>query len=347
MTMTLDTRGGRPPTLSDVARLAGVSQSTASRVVNGSARRVDAEYRERVLDAARRLGYAPNIAAQAVARGASHRIALITGGIADAYFSAMTASIMSAAEKIDLRVSLAVSSRRTERELELVRELRGEHPRAIILAGTGYTDARSDPAVEAELLRYQETGGRVVLISRTDMPFETVYFDNFEGARRLAVEMVARGYRSPLLLGSDLPLRSMQERIEGFTAGFAEAGIAIPPSRVLRPAFHWDGARELVTSLDDSVLASTDLVFAVTDDLALGALNGLRGRGIEMPGRIGVAGFDDITTLRDVVPSLTSVHVPVDEVAAEAIHRATAAPAELRRRVIPTHPVVRASTPPR
>lgn len=345
--MSLDTRNGRPPTLSDVARLAGVSQSTASRVVNGSARRVEDTYRERVLDAARQLGYAPNLAAQAVARGASRKIALITGGIADAYFSAMTASIMQAAEEIDLRVSLAVSSRRTERELELVRELRGEQPRAIILAGTGYTDSRSDPGVEAELLRYQETGGRVVLISRTDMPFETVYFDNFDGARRLAAEMVQRGYRSPLLLGSDLPLRSMQERIEGFTAGFAEAGIAIPPSRVLRPEFHWSGARTLMTSIDEAVLGAVDLVFGVTDDLALGALSGLRERGIRTPDRMGVAGFDDIATLRDVVPSLTSVHVPLDEVAREAIHRATATPEDLRRRVIPTHPVVRESTPSR
>ena len=345
--MTIDTRNGRPPTLSDVARLAGVSQSTASRVVNGSARRVDDRYRDIVLDAARQLGYAPNLAAQAVAKGASRKIALITGGIADAYFSAMTAAIMQAAEEVDLRVSLAVSSRRTERELELVRELRGEQPRAIILAGTGYIDSRSDPAVETELLRYQETGGRVVLISRTDMPFETVYFDNFEGARRLAVEMVERGYRSPLILGSDLPLRSMQERVDGFTAGFAEAGIALPPSRVLRPEFDWNSARALMRDLDDDVLAATDLVFAVTDDLALGALSGLRERGVDAPGQIGIAGFDDIATLRDVVPALTSVHVPLDEVAREAIHRATAATEDLRRRVIPTHPVVRASTPAR
>ncbi|WP_449407394.1 LacI family DNA-binding transcriptional regulator [Microbacterium maritypicum] len=345
--MSIDSRTGRPPTLSDVARLAGVSQSTASRVVNGSERRVDDTYRQRVLDAARQLGYAPNVAAQAVARGASRRIALITGGIADAYFSAMTAAIMSAAEEIDLRVSLAVSSRRPERELELVRELRGEQPRAIILAGTGYTDSRSDPAVEAELHRYQQTGGRVVLISRTDMPFETVYFDDFDGARRLAVEMVARGYRSPLLLGSRLPLRSMQDRIEGFTAGFAEAGIAIPPSRVLRPDFLWSSAKDTMRGLDEQVLAATDLVFAITDDLALGALSGLRERGIASPDRIGIAGFDDIATLRDVVPSLTSVHVPLDEVAREAIHRATAAPDGLTRRVIPTHPVVRESTPQR
>jgi LacI family transcriptional regulator len=73
----------------------------------------------------------------------------------------------------------------------------------------------------------------------------------------------------------------------------------------------------------------------------------LRERGVDTPGQVGIAGFDDIATLRDVVPALTSVHVPLDEVAREAIHRATAATEDLRRRVIPTHPVVRASTPAR
>lgn len=334
-------------TLADVARAAGVSQSTASRVVNGSARRVDDRYRDLVLAAARELGYTPNLAAQAVARGASRNVALITSGIADAYFSAMTAAMMRAAEEVGLRVSLAVSDRRVDRELELVRELRGQQPRAIVLAGTGYLDAPVDAALEDELVRFQETGGRVVLVSRADLPFETVDFDNFEGARRLAAELAARGYRAPLVVAAGIPLRSMQERVDGFIAGFAEAGVEVPAERVHRPEFSWHGAHSLVHSLPRESLDAVDLVFAVTDEIALGALAALRERELDVPGRIGVAGFDDITTLRDVVPRLTTVHIPLDEVAHEAVHRATAEPGSLRRRVIPTRPMLRESTPAR
>ncbi|WP_308465940.1 LacI family DNA-binding transcriptional regulator [Rathayibacter soli] len=77
----------KPATLADVARLAGVSQPTASRVLNGSTRKVNESYRRRVIASAAELGYAPNLSAQAVARGTSRTISLVISGISDPYFS--------------------------------------------------------------------------------------------------------------------------------------------------------------------------------------------------------------------------------------------------------------------
>ena len=337
----------RPATLSDVAHRAGVSQPTASRVLNGSERKVAESYRKRVLDAARELGYSPNLAAQAVARGSSRTVALVISGISDPYFSAMSAAIMRQAEAVDLRVSIAVTDRRVDRELELVRELRGQQPRAIILAGTGYVDPPSGDQLVDELRRYEQTGGRVVLISRSDLPFETVSFDNREGARQLARALAALGYRRCLVLGSGTPLVAMQQRVDGFVAGLIEAGVAQDATRVHHPDFSWEGARAFILGMDEAALRAFDLVFAITDDMALGALAGLRERGLSIPQDIGVAGFDDITTLRDIVPPLTTVHVALDAVAEEAIARATATAGELSRRTVPAYPVIRASTPAR
>jgi hypothetical protein len=123
-------------------------------------------------------------------------------------------------------------------------------------------------------------------------------------------------------------------------------GIKQPADQVFHPDFTRDGSRKLIEGLDEAVLAGTELISAVTDDLALGILAGLRARGLSVPGDVSVAGFDDIKTLTDIVPQLTTVHVPLDEVAADAIYRATAPKAELRRRTIPTHPIIRESTPP-
>ncbi|GAB2588626.1 LacI family DNA-binding transcriptional regulator [Kribbella endophytica] len=334
----------RPVTLDDVARYAGVSQPTASRVLNGSARKVAESYRERVLAAARQLGYTPNLPAQAMARGTSRTIALVISLISDPYFSAMAAEIMKQAEAIGLHVSIAVTERHAERELDLVRELRGQQPRAIILAGTGYVDPPSEQELVDELRRYEETGGRVVLISRNDLPFETVDFDNHEGARSLARELAGLGYRRCLVLGIATPLLSMQQRVEGFVEGLRDSGVSDP--RVEHLDFSWVGARDFVLSLTDDELRDLQLVFAITDDMALGALDGLRERGLRIPEDIGVAGFDDISTLRDVVPKLTTVHVALNAVAEEAIYRATTADSELTRRIVPAYPVVRASTPP-
>ncbi|ADB32727.1 transcriptional regulator, LacI family [Kribbella flavida DSM 17836] len=333
----------RPVTLDDVARAAGVSQPTASRVLNGSARKVAESYRERVLEAARALGYTPNLPAQAMARGTSRTIALVTSLISDPYFGALAAEILKQAEAVGLHVSIAVTERRADRELDLVRELRGQQPRAIILAGSGSVDPPSEQPLVDELRRYEETGGRVVLISRSDLPFDTVDFDNHEGARQLARELAGIGYRRCLVLGSDTPLLSMRRRVEGFVHGLADAGVA--GARVRHPQFSWVGARDVVLGLSNDELRDLQLVFAVTDDMALGALAGLRERGLRIPEDIGVAGFDDITTLRDVVPALTTVHVALDAVAEEAVYRATTPDPEPTRRTVPAYPVVRASTP--
>jgi LacI family transcriptional regulator len=336
----------KPVTLDDVARRAGVSQPTASRVLNGSARRVNDEYRERVLAAADELGYTPNLSAQAVARGTSRTIALVISGISDPYFSAMAAAIMRQAERIGLRVSIAVTERSVARELDLVRELRGQQPRAIILAGTGYVDPPSDSALVDELRRYEATGGRVVLISRSDLPFEQVAFDNHQGAQRLGSQLAAIGYQRCLIVGSGTRLLAMRQRVEGFIAGLSECGVEQPADRVFYPEFSWEGARSLVAGLDRTVLGDTQLIFAVTDDLALGVLAGLRERGLRVPADISVAGFDDITTLRDIVPPLTTVHVPLDEVAEETVRRAIELGSGLPWRTVPTHPIIRESTPP-
>jgi LacI family transcriptional regulator len=186
----------------------------------------------------------------------------------------------------------------------------------------------------------------VVLISRSDLPFETVDFDNHEGSRQLARELAALGYQRCLVLGSDIPLLSMRRRVEGFVTGLVESGVADAASRVHHPGFSWAGAREFVLGLSDDEVRDLQLVFAVTDDMALGALAGLRERGLRIPEDIGVAGFDDIATLRDVVPKLTTVHVALNAVAQEAVYRATTTDTELTRRTVPAYPVIRASTPP-
>lgn len=96
-------------------------------MLNGSARKVNESYRERVLASAAELGYTPNLSTQAVARGSSRTIALVISGISDPYFSAVAAAIMRQAETMGLRVSIAVTDRQVERELELVREIRGNN----------------------------------------------------------------------------------------------------------------------------------------------------------------------------------------------------------------------------
>ena len=136
----IETSRSAPATLHDVAREAGVSLATASRSLNGSTRKVNEEYRKRVLEAAARLDYSPNLSAQAVARGTTTTVALLVADIADPYFSSIAAGVVAEADTARLIVTMAATERDPERELELVRTLRGQRPRVMILAGLAAHD---------------------------------------------------------------------------------------------------------------------------------------------------------------------------------------------------------------
>lgn len=337
-----------PPTLHDVAREAGVSLATASRALNGSTRTVNESFRRRVLDAALRLNYTPNLSAQAVAKGLSTTISLLVSDIADPYFSSIAAGAIRAADEQRIATTMAVTHRDAERELELVRVLRGQRPRAIILTGSRWDGVASEHRLAEELAAYESTGGRVVLVSQRTLPFATVQLGNATGARELARALVAAGYRRFAVIAGDDRLLTARERVRGFADGLAEHGIAIHPSRIVRADFSRDGGRHGAEQLLQQGLDGVELVFAVSDVMAIGAMSAFRSAGLSLPADIAVAGYDDIATSRDVTPALTTVAVPLEEVGEHAV-RLALDPATDSTTVEPVGATVllRESSPPR
>ena len=331
------------PTLHDVAREAGVSESTASRALNGSARTVRPGNIELVLAAAARLGYEPHLSAQAIARGSTATAVLVVSDIADPYFSSIAAGVVQAAETAGLTVAMAVSDRSPERELELVRTLRGQRPRAIIVAGSRVDGADTREALIEELSAYRRAGGGAVLISQPDLPFSAVTIDNGGGARRLAGALVDRGYRRFAVIRAANSLRTSRDRSDGFLAGLADTGIE--DCHVVEADFTRAGGYRAAGALAADGLRGVQLVFAVNDVMAIGAMTAFRDAGLE-PGRdIAVAGFDDIGSAVDVVPELTSVSVPLRRIGATAMRLALRDRDEPRIVRVPTGVVLRASTP--
>lgn len=335
-----------PVTLHDVAREAGVSLATASRAINGSERNVAESYRKRVLEAAARLNYSPNLSAQAVARGSSQTVALLVSDIADPYFSSIAAGVIRGAEQHGLIVSMSVTDRRADRELELVRALRGQRPRVIILTGSRFAASAGQDALVAELEAYQATGGRVVLISQRELPFSTVQLDNYTGARRLAGALVDLGYRSFAAVTGERTLLTSRDRLAGFMDGLAEHGIAIHPENIDTTDFTRDGGFAATERLlQKPTFAPVELVFAVNDVMAVGVMSALRSAGHEPGTGIAVAGFDDIPTAADITPALTTVRVPLEDIGARAIALALADGDVGAVVSIDTDIVVRESTP--
>ncbi|WP_406689777.1 LacI family DNA-binding transcriptional regulator [Saccharopolyspora sp. ID03-671] len=332
----------RAATLTDVAKEAGVSLATASRALNGSDRVVRAELHDRVLAAATRLGYSPNAQAQSMARGSTDLVGLLVNDIADPYFSTIAAGLANAAEEQGLLVMLCSTAGRPERELELLGALRRQRGRAIVIAGSRTSDRSHLRELSAQIDPFVSSGGRVVAISEPKLQVDTLVVDNRGGARELAAEIAALGYRKPAILAGPEQLLVSQDR----KAGFAEGWPSAEPV-VVADEFSRDGGFRAMHRLLDSG-AEVDCVFAINDLMALGAMAACRERGVDVPGDLAVSGFDDISTLRDVTPELTTVRLPLTEMGHMALDLVlgdrTVKP---RRRKVQGEVVLRESTPAR
>ncbi|WP_159606831.1 LacI family DNA-binding transcriptional regulator [Agromyces humi] len=341
----IQTSRNAPATLHDVAREAGVSLATASRSLNGSTRKVNEEYRQRVLEAAARLDYSPNLSAQAVARGTTTTVALLVADIADPYFSSIAAGVVAEADTERLIVTMAATERDPDRELELVRTLRGQRPRVMILAGSRPTTDPTDGALGEELAAYERAGGRVVLISRNEYDFRTVLLDNRVGAAALARELVGLGYRRFAVVTAREGLRTAADRLAGFRDGLAEAGIDLADDDVIRADFTRDGGYDGTTTLIERGLHGVEAIFAANDVMAVGALSAVRDAGLTPGVDLAVAGFDDVPTVRDVTPPLTTVRVPLEEIGRRALRLALGDEDLAAEGAVATEVVLRESTP--
>ncbi len=334
-----------PATLHDVAREAGVSLATASRSLNGSTRKVNEEYRQRVLEAAARLDYSPNLSAQAVARGTTTTVALLVADIADPYFSSIAAGVIAEADRGRLIVTMAATERDPERELELVRTLRGQRPRVMILAGSRTTGDPTEGSLGEELRAYERSGGRVVMISRNDLDLRTVLLENRSGTEALARELIGIGYRRFAVLTGGEGLRTAEDRVEGFRAGVVAGGGTLDDADVISAVFTRDGGYDGMRTLLERGLGDIELVFAANDVMAVGALSAIRDAGLTPGTDVAVAGFDDIPTVRDVTPALTTVRMPLEEIGRRALRLALSDTDAADEGAVPTEVVLRDSTP--
>ncbi|MCW5951382.1 MAG: LacI family DNA-binding transcriptional regulator [Propionibacteriaceae bacterium] len=331
-------------TLEEVAHEAQVSIATASRVLNGG-RKVRVENERRVLLAAEALGYKVNLAADATARGRGGGIALLAKGIADAHFSALAAGVMHAAEESDLILTMASTSGHSESTLRMLTNLRGLQPRAIIVAGSRNADDRFTDQLVAALQQYEADGGRVVMISQSGLPFDTVSVDNFSAGQDLAEALHGLGYRKFAVLAGPTNVLTAVHRVQGATSRLSELGADVPRQNIIHCPMTRDGGYAAAGEFLARDMGA-EAVIAVSDAMALGALTRVREAGIALPGQLALTGFDDIVALRDVTPALTTVSLPWEQIGRRALDLALGPKGpELVDEIHQGHVVLRQTTP--
>ena len=230
------------------------------------------------------------------------------------------------------------------RHVELLRQARAQ---AVVLAGSRLDDPATLDSMRSALRAFIRGGGRVACIGQDVLGVSTVVVENRLGAAALAAELYRAGHRRFGVLAGPRDHLTARDRTEGFCYALGDQDAEPAAEHVINCPFTREGAysatQDLLTASEGR--APVDCLFAVTDVMALGALAALRDAGLRVPGDIAVAGFDDITSLRDVVPGLTTVRLPMVEMGAAVVALALdGAPGAVRRERVRGEIVVRDST---
>ncbi len=337
-----------PPTLEEVAKLAGVSRSTVSRVINEHPN-VRPEVRQRVWEVIRQTGYQPHAAARSLATRRTWVIGLIipqavTTLFTDPYFPILLRGIADVcnAHNYHLMLSLfsqrRVQNSRAYQDLLYQQVLRGRH-----LDGVVVSSAPLDDPIFPCLL---EDNVPFVIVGRyLHERINYVDVDNVVGARMAVEHLLRLGHERIATITGPLNMCAGQDRLEGYRQALAARGIPVDENLIAEGDFSEQGGRAAMQRL---LPHRPTAVFAASDMMAVGALKTLRDAGLRVPDDIALVSFDDIPLASMVDPPLTTVRQPIEQLgstAAELLISLLENPQEetVHRIVLPTELVIRAS----
>ncbi|MDI3257966.1 MAG: LacI family DNA-binding transcriptional regulator [Kyrpidia sp.] len=297
-------------TIRDVAKLAGVSVSTVSRVLNGGVVSPDTE--ARVNAAMKTLNYRPNRLAQGLVRQKTMIIGLIIPDITNPFFPAVARGVEDAAGAREYGVLLCNADWDEAKERFYLRRLEEQRVDGLVFAG---------PKLSTSVLA--ELPVPVVLIDRSYEGMDTVWTDNFDGARQAVSHLVSQGCSRIAHIAGPDSSPSARERLKGYQHALRECGREEDWVYIQEGDFReQSGYRAMKTLL--ALRRPPDGVFAANDLMAVGALRALEEAGVRVPGEVALIGFDGIALTEATRPRLSTVVQPAYELgrrAAELLFR--------------------------
>jgi len=332
-----------------VAKLAGVSEATVSRVLNGVGP-VKEETKQRVLAAAAELGYVPSALAQRFARKKSGNLGVVLPYMAKVslfstyYFSEMLGGIGSEAQARGN--DLLLLFRGTDQPRDYAALFQAQKVDALVILGA--RDMSLDRLALEELARdghpFCVLNQRYAKRGETP-PFPTIDADHWSGSREAVRHLIDIGCQRVAFINGPADYSNSADRRDGYLSIVEQSGLPVDERLMLTGNYSRKSGYELAPQLAEMIAAGqADAIFAANDRMAIGAMQGLRERGLEAGRDYALCGYDDADAARMACPQLTSVAVPFHEMgraaaemllaAADGEERAAAASAELPVRLI-------------
>lgn len=300
-------------TLSDVAQAAGVSPMTVSRALRGE-RRVAATLVDKVREVAASLGYVPDLAARALASQKSTQVLVLVPMLSNTLFVEVLEAVHKVLFAQGYHMLIGVTHYDPAEEEQLLRAYLPMRPAGLLLTGFDHSEESrkllaANPVPRVHLMELREPG------SGSDC--YSVGFSQIAAGAEMTRHLLDKGYRRIAFCGAQLDARVMQ-RLEGYRQVLKQAGLYDQSLEILNPerSSLALGARQFETLL--KAKTTVDAIFFCNDDIAQGALLEANRMGVRVPQQVAIAGFNDLPGSDQMVPPLTTIRTPRDEVGSKA-----------------------------
>ncbi len=292
-------------TINDVAKAAGVSTATVSRVVNNGPK-VGTKTREHVLHVMAELGYTPNANARALASQQSKTIGVVIPDLTDPFFASLANGVELVAREQGMQTLLSTGQQSSEDELQAIHLLMQQRCDAMVVHSKHLTDE--------QLVQLSQQIKGFVLIDRhiETMQSRCVWLDNAAGGKAAAEHFMTKGHSQIAMINSNLDIDDPVLRKSGFDQTLNTRGIQTVATITAEPTLN--GGELAARQLVESSLTFTAL-FAYNDAMAIGAMSVLEDHGIRVPEDVAVIGFDDVLLSRYSRPKLATLRYPIQSMA--------------------------------
>lgn len=325
-------------TIQDVARLAGVSTATVSRVLS-KPDVVRNHTQEQVMAAVRQLDYQPVAAARALASGRTHTVGCVIPTLDHAIFARSTQAMQTTLAQAGYQLLVASHEYDPGTEFELVRALQHRGVDALVLVGTDHV-----PRLWEALSAWRKP---TLLTWSCDPRLPSLGFDNAGAARMATEHLLGLGHRDiAVISGFSAHNDRARSRIEGVRQALTRLKLTLPPIRVTEQAFNLEGGRLGLRKLMSSRQPPT-AIFCGNDLLAVGALLEAQRLNLKVPEHLSICGIDNLEISEAINPGLTTVSLPTQDlgrIAAQYMLSAISGDVIAAQSLLPFELVIRGST---
>jgi LacI family transcriptional regulator len=296
--------------ITDVARKAGVSIATVSRVLNNSDHKVNPATRQKVLEVIKDLDYRPNALAKGLLMKKTMTVGIIIPDISNSYYAEIVRGIQDMADQCGYAILLLNTDRNQDRIVKHIYFLREKAADGIIFSG-GIIHA------EKVLSSLKELRERVVVIGRHQVDFSAVMIDDKGGAAKATQHLIDLGHRRIGFIGGPDKSNSARDRLAGYKSALTRNRYPVNKNLIQKgdftPQSGYLAAKELIQR------ERPTSIFAANDQMALGAIRAIKEMELRVPDDLSIVGFDDIPVSSYFDPPLTTVEIPKYHIGAVAM----------------------------